>query len=42
MYEKIGKDNCNDIFAQTLAEQAPNMKDFVADKTIYQFIEELE
>jgi len=42
LYERIGKDNCNDIFAQTLAEQAPNMKDFVADKTIYQFIEELE
>jgi len=41
LYNKIGKDNCNDIFAQTMSEQAPNMKDFVAEKTIYQFIEEL-
>jgi len=41
-YEKIDKKVFDDIFAQTLSEQAPNMKDSVPDKTIYQFIEELK
>jgi glycosyltransferase involved in cell wall biosynthesis len=42
MYEKMDRKNFDDIFAQTLSEQAPNMKDNVPDKTIYQFIEELK
>lgn len=45
-YEEIAKhmskQTITDIFAQTLAEQAPNMKDNVPDKTIYQFIEDLK
>jgi len=42
MYERMDKSNFDDIFAQTLSEQAINMKDNVPDKTIYQFIEELK
>ena len=41
LYEKMDKVNFDPIFAQTFAEQAPNMKDNVPDKTIYQFIEGL-
>lgn len=37
----VPKKDIEQIFAQTLSEQAPNMKDNVPDKTIYQFIEEL-
>jgi hypothetical protein len=42
LFEKMDKSNFDDIFAQTLSEQAPNMKDNVPDKTIYQFIEYLK
>ena len=41
LYEKMDRSAFDDIFAQTLSEQAPNMKDNVPDKTIYQFIKEL-
>jgi glycosyltransferase involved in cell wall biosynthesis len=41
MYETHPREYFADIFAQTLSEQAPNMKDNVPDKTIYQFIEGL-
>lgn len=41
LYRKHPKEYFADIFAQTLSEQAPNMKDNVPDKTIYQFIEGL-
>lgn len=47
-YKEIYKDidmpkkDIEDIFAQTLSEQAPNMKDVIAENTIYQFIEELK
>lgn len=34
----VSKKGIEEIFAQTLSEQAPNMKDLVPDKTIYQFI----
>lgn len=39
---KISDKIITDIFAQTLSEQAPNMKDNVPDKTIYQFIDQLK
>jgi glycosyltransferase involved in cell wall biosynthesis len=41
-YEKMDKEKFNEIFAETLSQQSPNMKDFVAEKTIYQFIEQLK
>lgn len=40
-YKDTDKENYSQIFAETLSNQAPNMRDFVAEKTIYQFIEEL-
>lgn len=42
LHEQAQKKMIEDIFAQTLSEQAPNMKDNVPDKTIYQFIEDLK
>jgi len=39
---RMSKENFYDIFAETLSQQAPNMKDIVPEKTIYQFIEELK
>ena len=42
MYNKMDKKNFDEIFAQTLSEQAPNMNDNVPEKTIYQFIDELK
>lgn len=42
IYKTMPKETLEDIFAQTLSEQAPNMKDNVPTKTIYQFIESLE
>ena len=39
---KMPKQDIEDIFAQTLSEQAQNMKDNIPDKTIYQFIKELK
>jgi glycosyltransferase involved in cell wall biosynthesis len=42
IYDKMDKKVFDDIFAQTLSEQAPNMRDNVPDKTIYQFIEQLK
>lgn len=36
------KNDIEEIFANTLSEQAHNMKDNVPDKTIYQFIEDLK
>lgn len=41
LYEKMDKENFDGIFAQTLSEQAPNMKDIVASETIYQFINKI-
>lgn len=42
LYVKMDKENFDPIFAQVLSDQAPNMKDNVPDKTIYQFIEGLK
>jgi hypothetical protein len=42
LYEKMDKKTFDPIFAQTLAEQAPNMQDNVPDKTVHQFIELLK
>ena len=42
LYEGKDKENFTSIFAQTLSEQAPNMRDNVPDKTIHQFIEDLK
>ena len=39
--QRIDKKILDDIFAQTMAQQSVNMQDFVAEKTIYQFIKEL-
>jgi glycosyltransferase involved in cell wall biosynthesis len=42
LYEKMDKQVFEPIFAETLSQQASNMKDNVPDKTIYQFINELK
>ena len=39
--QRIDKKILDDIFAQTMAQQSVNMQDFVAEKTVYQFIKEL-
>ena len=39
---RMSKENFYDIFAETLSQQAPNMRDIVPEKTIYQFIDELK
>jgi glycosyltransferase involved in cell wall biosynthesis len=39
---EMGKEQFEPIFAETFAQQSPNMTDFVADKTIYQFIDDLK
>ncbi|OQA64080.1 MAG: putative glycosyl transferase [Ignavibacteria bacterium ADurb.Bin266] len=39
--EKFDKQVLDDIFAQTFTQQSQNTQDFVAEKTIYQFLEEL-
>lgn len=41
LYDKMPKENFNDIFAETMTSQAPNLKDIVPEKTIHQFIEGL-
>jgi glycosyltransferase involved in cell wall biosynthesis len=41
-HDTMTRDNFEDIFSQTLSQQAPNMSDLVAEKTIYQFIEQLK
>lgn len=41
MYERMTKEDFNDIFGETMAGQAQNMKDIVPEKTLYQFIESL-
>jgi hypothetical protein len=40
-YIEMEKETIDQIFAETLAQQSGSMKDFVAEKTIHQFIEEL-
>lgn len=40
-FDTMGQENITPIFAQVMAGQSANMLDFIADKTIYQFIEEL-
>ena len=42
MEERFPKTSLQDIFGETLSQQAQNMKDVVPDKTIYQFIEDLK
>lgn len=42
LHNRMAADSFNGIFGETLSQQAPNMKDVVPDKTIYQFIEELK
>lgn len=39
---RMPKESFNDIFSETLCQQAPNMKDILPDKTIFQFIEDLK
>jgi hypothetical protein len=39
---EMDKETIDQIFAETLSQQADNMKDFVAEKTIHQFIEKLK
>jgi len=41
-HETMDKDNFESIFAETLSQQSQNMKDFVPDKSVYQFVEELK
>ena len=41
-HESMDKETIEPIFSETLSQQAPNMTDFIADKTIYQFIEDLK
>jgi len=40
--ETMTHDNFAQIFSETISEQAPNNKDVLPEKTIYQFIEELK
>ena len=42
LYEKMDKSVFNDIFSQTISQQAVNNKDVLPEKTIYQFIEQLQ
>ena len=41
-YEKMPLENFNEIFGETIFEQAPNMKDVVPELTIHQFIDKLK
>lgn len=41
-HDEMGSEVYSNIFAETLAQQSQNMTDFVADKTIYQFIDQLK
>jgi len=41
-HDEMGSEVYANIFAETLAQQSRNMTDFVANKTIYQFIDELK
>lgn len=41
-HDTLTKDNFEGIFGETLSQQAPNMKDIVPDKSIYQFIDDLK
>ena len=42
LWNKMSRENFTEIFAETISQRAHDMKDFIADKTIYQFIEDLE
>jgi hypothetical protein len=42
IYDELSKESYEQIFSETLSQQSPNMRDFVADKTIFQFIEDLK
>jgi len=42
LHDTMLKEHFDNIFSQTLSEQAQNMKDVLPDKTIYQFIDELK
>ena len=41
-HDTMIRDNFEAIFGETLSQQAPNMKDIVPDKSIYQFIDDLK
>jgi len=41
-HDEMLKETYENIFAETLAQQSQNMRDFVADMTVYQFIEKLK
>jgi glycosyltransferase involved in cell wall biosynthesis len=41
LYTRMPRSNFDDIFSQTIAEQAQNNLDVLPEKTIYQFIEQL-
>lgn len=41
-HDTLTRDNFEGIFGETLSGQAPNMKDIVPDKSIYQFIDDLK
>ena len=41
-HDTMVKENFEDIFGETLSQQAPNMKDIVPDRSIYQFIDDLK
>ena len=41
LYEKMDKENFDNIFSETISQQAQGMVDVLPDKTIYQFIYEL-
>jgi len=41
-HDTMTRENFEGIFGETLSQQSPNMKDFVAEKTVYQFIDDLK